>query len=69
MYRNYKYSEDSRFLENPNSIDFSLNADDPNENYNFITDKFLNVVNRHAPMKKKTLKGNQAPFLTKELRK
>ena len=69
FYRNYKHFEDSRFLEDLNSTDFSLNTDDPNENYNFITDKFLNVVNRHAPLKKKTLRGNQAPFLTKELRK
>ena len=37
--------------------------------YNFFTDKFLNAANRHAPLKKKTLRGNQAPFLIKELRK
>ena len=65
FYRNYKHFEDSRFLEDLNSTDFSLNTDDPNENYNFITDKFLNVVNRHAPLKKKTLRGNKAPFLLK----
>ena len=34
-----------------------------------ITDKFLSVGNRHAPLKKENVKGNQAPFLTKELRK
>ena len=34
-----------------------------------ITDKFLNVVNRHAPLKKENVKGNQDLFLTKELRK
>ena len=68
-YRNYKHFEDIRFLEDLNSTDVSLNTDEPNENYSFITDKFLNVVNRHAPLKKKTLRGNQAPFLTKELRK
>ena len=67
--RNYKHFEDSRFLEDVNSTDFSLNTDDPNENYNFTTDKFLNVVNRHAPLKKKILRCNQALFLTKELRK
>ena len=59
FYRNYKHFEDIRFLEDLNSTDFSLNTDDPN---NFITDKFLNVVNKHAPLKKKTLKGNQVPF-------
>ena len=69
FYRNYKHFEDSRFLEDLNSADVSLNTDDPNENYNFITDKFSNVVNKHAPLKKKTLRGNQAQFLTNELRK
>ena len=45
------------------------NADDPNENCNFITEKFLNVlniVNRHEPLKKKKLVGNQASFMTIE---
>ena len=69
FYRNFKHFEDSGFLEDLNNTDVLLNTDDPNENCNFITDKFLNVVNRHAPLKKKTLRGNQAPFLTKELRK
>ena len=69
FYHNYKHFEDSRFLEDLNSTYFSLNPDYPNENYNFITDKFLSVVNRHAPLKKENVKGNQAPFLTKELRK
>ena len=69
FYRNCKHFEESRFLEDLNRTDFSLNTDDPNENYNFITDKFFSVVNRHAPLKKKTLRDNQAPFSTKELRK
>ena len=69
FYRNYKHFEDRKFLEDLNSTDFSLNTDDPNENYNFITDKFLKVVNRHAPLKEKILRGNHAPLLTKEIRK
>ena len=69
FYHNYKHFEDSRFREDLNSKDFSLNTYDQKENYNFITDKFINVVNRHVPLKEKTLRGNQAPFLTKELRK
>ena len=69
FYQNYKHFEDSKFLEDLNITDFSLNTDGTNENYIFITDKFLNIVNRHAPLKKKTLRNNQAPFLTKELKK
>ena len=33
FYRSYKHFEDSRFLEDLNSTDFSLNTDDPNEYY------------------------------------
>ena len=61
--------EHCKFLGDLNSTEFSLKTDDPNENYNFFTEKFLDVVNRHAPLKKTTLRGNQAPFLTKELKK
>ena len=35
-----------------------------------IFDKtFLTIVNRHAPLKKKIVRENQAPFMTKELQK
>ena len=51
FYQNYKHFEDSRFLEDLKSTDFSLNIDDPNENCNFITDKFFNVVNKRAPLR------------------
>ena len=30
---------------------------DPNQNYNFLTDKFLLIVNKHAPLKKKFVRG------------
>ena len=44
-------------------------ADDPNENYRFITDTFINIVKGHAPLKKKFFCGNQTPFINKELKK
>ena len=42
---------------------------DPHEGYNTITNNFLKVVNKHAPLKKKTIRGNDAPFMNKEFRK
>ena len=33
------------------------------------TNTFTNVANKHAPLKKKIIRGNDAPFMTKELRK
>lgn len=51
------------------STEFSFKADNQNQNYKFIKRKFFNVGNRYEPLEKKTLRGNQAPFMTKELRK
>ena len=46
-----------------------MSTDDPNENYRLITDTFNKIVERHAPLKKRFFRGNQAPFMNKELRK
>ena len=40
-----------------------------NENYELITDVFSNIIEKHAPLKDTFLRGNQAPFMTKEFRK
>ena len=43
----------------------------PNESdkYSKLTEIYTEVLNRHAPLKKKVIRGNNAPFMTKELRK
>ena len=41
---------------------------DPNENYSVISDTFSKLVDRHIPLKKKTQRGNHAPFISKEIR-
>ena len=41
----------------------------PNENYRFITDTFIKIVESHAPLKKRSARGNKATFMNKELRK
>ena len=57
------------FLNDVKNCDFSLKTDGPNENYDFLTNNFINIVNNHAPLKKKFIRGNQAPFMTRNLRK
>ena len=57
------------FLEHVKNINFCFNHDDPKKNYELITDLFSKIVNKHATLKKKFLRGNQAPFVNKELRK
>ena len=34
-----------------------------------VEDNFLGVLNEHAPLKKKVLRANHAPYVTKALRK
>ena len=68
-YRNYKKFNEQKVLEDVKNTNFCFNSDDPNENYELITDLFSKIVNKHAPLKKKFLRGNQAPFINKELRK
>ena len=37
--------------------------------YNKLTQIFTEVLYSHAPLKHKTIRGNQAPFMTRELSK
>ena len=48
------------------NCDFSLKTDNPNENRDFLTNTFFKIVN-NAPLKKKLIKGNQGPFMTRNL--
>lgn len=32
-----------------------------------MTDTILAVVNKHAPLKQKSVRGNETPFISKEL--
>ena len=45
------------------------NSNCPNENYQDLTENLLSVVEKHAPPKKKIVRGNQAPFVDREFRK
>ena len=45
-----------------------MSKSDPNENYRVIADTFIEIAERHAPLKKRFVRGNQAHFMNKELR-
>ena len=68
-YRNFKKFDEKSFLNELKETNFGLPLHDSNENYRFITDTFIKIVERHVPLKKRFFKGNQAPFMNKELRK
>ena len=68
-YRNYKKFNEANFVNDVKNCDFSLKNDDPNKNYDFLTNTFINIVNKHALLERKFIRGNQAPFMTRNLRK
>ena len=68
-YRNYKNFDKSSFLLDLKSTNLDSSSVDPDENYIFLTNQFLKVVNQHAPLKVKFLRGNHASFVDKQLRK
>ena len=42
---------------------------EPNQNYNLLTEKSLGIANKRAPLKKKFVRGYNAPFMNREFRK
>ena len=57
-YRNYKKFNEANILNDTKNCGFSLMTDDPNKNYDFLTNTFINIVNNHASLKKKFIMGN-----------
>ena len=69
FYRSYKKFNESDFLCSLKKANFDFLKNDPNQNYNLLTDKFLGIVNKHAPLKKKFVRGNNAPLMNREFQK
>ena len=58
-----------KFISDVKEADFSFKTSNPDENYSVLTNVFSNIVNINALLKNKILRGNDAPFMNKELRK
>ena len=69
FFRNYKKFDETKLLSDLKNTNFSFTSADPYENYLFLTNSFSKIVEKHVPLKKKTLRGNHGPFVSKELRK
>ena len=69
FFLNYKKFDELKFFSDLKNTNFSFTSADPNENYLFLTNSFSNTVEKHDPLKKKTLGRSHAPFVSKELRK
>ena len=63
-YRNYKYFDGNRFKNN-----LIKKLSEGISNYESFETTFIEVLNKHAPLRKKFLRANHAPYITKTLRK
>ena len=64
--RNYKKFDENVFLNDLKKLEIKLDEENSERSYSLISNKLLEVVNKHAPLKKKVLRGNPSPFVTKE---
>ena len=60
IYRNYKTFNETNFLTDVKNANFVCDTDNPNLNYENLVQVFNSIVNKHAPLKQKTLRGNEA---------
>ena len=63
-YRDYKTFSTNSFRE-----DLTLSLDRINKDFDTFEDTFMKTLNIHAPMKKKFVRANEVPYMTKALRK
>ena len=46
-----------------------MSSNDPNVSYKSITENFLEAIDKHAPLKKKFVRGNQTLFMNRGFQK
>ena len=68
-YKNNKKCHEEKLLNDLKETNIIVNEKDPNQNYRSLTKTFLTILNKHAPLKKKIVRGNQAHFMTEEFQK
>ena len=69
IFRDYKKFDEQNFLHDLDQQMIKGKFYEVKNMYESFSDTFKAVVNKHAPLKEKIVRGNNAPFMTKELRK
>ena len=64
-YRSYKNFDENYFRHELSSA--LLNLLNENTNYDDFKKVYIEIIDLHAPMKKKFVRGNNAPFMNKNL--
>ena len=70
-YRSYKYFDETSFLNDLERIPYYIIDvfDDINDSYWAWNKLTMDVIDEHAPMKTRTIKGNRVPYMNGNLRK
>jgi hypothetical protein len=70
-YRSYKNFDHEKYVEDLEKIDYVNigNESDINSTYEIFEKSYLEVVNKHIPLKKRKPVQTPAPFMNKTLRK
>ena len=69
FYRSYKKFDEKSFSDDLQNKNFSISSNDPNVNYQSITENFLERIDKHSPLKKKFTRSNEAPFVNRDFQK
>ena len=68
-YRSYKNFDESKFCRDLDQILIKRDLYKVKDPYTKLTNILYNTLEKNAPLKSKTVRGNQAPFINKELSK
>ena len=68
-YRSYKNFNENKFCHGLYQILIKGDLYKAKDPYNKLTNILHNTLEKHAPLKSKTVRGNQVPFMNKELSK
>ena len=68
-YRSYKNFNETVFLHELDQIFIQGDLHRSDDPYFKLTELFSSILNKHAPIKSKQIRGNQAPFVSKSLSK
>ena len=69
FYRSFKKFDELAFKKDVSLIKTgTTDCDDPNAHFSAFQTQLLQACNKHAPLKQRTIKRNQLPYMNKELR-
>ena len=69
QYRSYKNYDEKHFLTDLSNCELIRSNDNPDKMYNELTTNFSKILDKHAPIKHKIVRGNNAEFMNRELQK